>query len=526
MEVTKLSLLLKVLEEETSESISAQLSMFHERALPDLGNNIKCGNTLVGYDVDVDRNGQRRMFSDEERLNINAFDWQREFPSNFDVIIGNPPYVRQETLGDLKEYLQEHYDCYHGVADLYVYFIEKAIKLLAPGGYFSFIVANKWMRANYGEPLRRWLKTKHVEEIIDFGDLRVFKQATTYPCILRVRNLAAPAVTFKAVKMDSLDFTDLDGYVKDRFHDISVGGLDDGGWSLADEVSQKLLDKIKAVGMPLGEYVKGKIYYGIKTGYNEAFVVDGATRERLIAEDPKSAELIKPFLAGRDVKRYAEPNSDRYLIFTRRGIDIKKYPAIENYLYQFKAQLTPKPKNYKGSNWEGRKPGSYKWFEIQDTVDYYMEFEKPKIIIPCIIQSASYLYDRESYYSNDKTTILPTDDLYLVGVLNSKVPDYVMRSISSTKQGGYYEYKPMYLSQLPIRTIDFNDPADKVRHDKVVALVESMLELHKKLATATLAHDKTALQRQIDATDRQIDALVYELYGLTEEEIGIVEGKG
>ena len=119
--------------------------------------------------------------------------------------------------------------------------------------------------------------------------------------------------------------------------------------------------KLKGSGVPLSEYVGGKIYYGIKTGLNEAFVIDEATRKRLIAEDAKSAELIKPFLAGRDIKRYEQPRSDKYLIFTRHGLNIDDYPAIKQYLAQFKERLTPKPKDWVGKDWKGRKPGAYEW---------------------------------------------------------------------------------------------------------------------------------------------------------------------
>ena len=275
--------------------------------------------------------------------------------------------------------------------------------------------------------------------------------------------------------------------------------------------------------MPLGEYVKGKIYRGILTGLNEAFVIDSETRKRLIAEEPRSKELIKPFLVGRDIKRYQTPVSGKYLIFTRRGVDIKQYPAIERYLSHYKDQLMPKPKNWSGTNWKGRKPGSYKWYEIQDAVDYYSEFGKSKIIIPAIVSEASYTFDDKGFYSNDKTSIISIDDKYLLGLLNSKVLDFFMHKISSTKQGGYYEYKPMYVSQLPIRTIDFNNKKEKAMHDQIISLVDKMLDLHEKLKKTKTPHDRELIERQIKATDSQIDKLVYELYGLTEEEIRVVD---
>jgi len=515
-----------VLEGESEQSVSAQLTLFQERALPDLGNNIKCGNSLIGPDF---YEGQT-AFDLEERLRINVFDWKREFPEvfengGFDAVIGNPPYVRQEGLGEFKEYFGKHYQVYHGVADLYAYFIERGVSLLRPAGLFSYIVANKWMRANYGLPLRAWLKKQHIEEIIDFGDLPVFLKATTYPCILKIAK-EQPQEKFQACQVKSLNFSSLSDYVDDNSYDVRQSDQDDSGWSLANERTQALLAKLKASGVPLGEYVQGKIYYGIKTGLNEAFVIDEATRAQLVAEDPKSAELIKPFLAGRDIKRYEQPKSDKFLIFTRHGVNINDHPAIRQYLSQFKERLMPKPRGWRGKEWKGRKPGAYNWYEIQDTVDYYQEFDKPKIIVPAIVQSASYAFDSDGIYSNDKTSIIPTTDFYLLCILNSRVTDFMIHSISSTKQGGYFEYKPMYVSQIPIRTIDPSRPDDAALHDSLVSLVEQMLQLHKLLAAARTGHEKTALERQIEATDGQIDRLVYELYGLTEEEIGIVEAAG
>ena len=473
------------------------------------------------------------QITEEEFEGLNSFHWGFEFydvfdqnkpeeERGFDVVIGNPPYVRQEALGKLKTYFQDYYyQVYQGTADLYVYFIERGFSLLTDGGVFSYIVANKWMRANYGKPLRQWLKQQRIEEILDFGDLPVF-QVTTYPCIIRISK-NTPELDLNVTQVKTLEFTSLDDYVKDNKYVVKQEGLDDSGWSLADEKTQALLDKIRHVGVPLREYVNGNIYYGIKTGLNNAFVIDADTREKLIAEDAKSEELIKPFLVGRDIKRYQPLESERYLIFTRRGVGIQQYPAIKRHLLQFKERLMPKPKDWKGEKWQGRKPGSYEWYEIQDTVDYYAEFEKPKIIIPAIVKKASYVLDRKCFYSNDKTSIISSDDLYLLGILNSKVLDFVIHFISSTKRGGYFEYKPMYVQQLPIRTVNFSNPEDKNRHDRMVDLVEQMLELHERQAQTTTETDKAMLRRQIDATDQEIDNLVYELYELTEEEIAIVE---
>ena len=523
VEVTKLSLLLKVLEDETAETLNQQRRLFHERALPDLGGNIKCGNSLIGPDFYEGK--QMNLLDTEEAERVNVFDWQAEFPEifksgGFDAVIGNPPYVRQEMLGDFKDYFQTHYKVFNGMADLYVYFIERGLMLLRQQGIFSYIVANKWMRANYGAALRKWLKAQSIEDIVDFGDLPVFQNATTYPCIIRVaKNKPEKSVSVTAVK--TLAYHDLQEYVAAQHHTIERMKLDDRGWSLSDDRTQELLDKIKKAGVPLGEYIKKKIYYGIKTGLNDAFVIDAETRSRLIAEDKKSEEIIKPFLLGRNIKRYQQPTDSKYLILIPKGWTRsvskdasdawgwlkKQYPAIANYL----APFADKAKSRYDK-------GEY-WWELR-TCDYYAAFEKPKIIIPAIVQTASYAFDDNGFYSNDKTSIIPTNDLFLLGVLNSCLADFFIHSISSTKQGGYFEYKPMYVQQIPIITT-----GDINKHSQIKSLVQQIITLHKQLAAAKTAHEQTLIQRQIDATDKQIDKLVYELYRLTPEEIAIVEGQ-
>ncbi len=539
VEVTRLSLLLKCLEEKNKRDLQTEL--FNERLLPDLDGNIKCGNSLIGRDIYESAQGM--LFEREEKLRINAFDWTTQFKSimdngGFDAVIGNPPYVRQESLGAYKAYFQDHFKVYHGIADLYAYFIEKGVSLLREKGLFGYIVANKWMRANYGEPLRRWLKAQDILEIIDFGDLPVFKTATTYPCILVISkmNISAPASgldklpqkatpSINITQVKTLDFDSLEQYVRENRYTLEQAMLADGGWTLADGAIQKILDKLKAKGTPLGEYVKGEIYYGIKTGLNEAFVIDEETKDLLIAQDPKSAELIKPFLAGKDIKRYAALQAKKYLITIPKGWTRtqsnnsenawawfeRNYPSIAHYL---------KPFEIKGQKRYDK--GEY-WWELR-TCDYYDEFEKPKIIVPAIVQNASYAFDENGIYSNDKTSIIAVNDLYLLGILNSRVPDFVMHAISSTKQGGYFEYKPMYLSQLPVYTVNVGDPIEKEQHDKLVALVEAMLDFHAELQSPGIdSTEKKTIEQDIAETDRQINNLVYQLYNLTEEEIRLVE---
>jgi adenine-specific DNA-methyltransferase len=267
----------------------------------------------------------------------------------------------------------------------------------------------------------------------------------------------------------------------------------------------------------------------VLTGLNEAFVIDAETRSRLIAEDPKNADLIKPFLMGRDIKRFQPPQSNRFLVFTRRGINIKEYPAIYRHLLQFKDKLMPRPKDWKpekeGDTWPGRKPGSYQWYEIQDAVDYYTEFDKSKIIYPNICKKPEFTLDDTGLYTNQKCFIISIADKYLLGILNSSITNYLFSSILPKLRGDFFEPSYVYLKDFPIRTINVPDASDIALHDRLTLLVDQMLTLHKQHAAAKTAYEKTAIERQIDATDHQIDTLVYDLYGLTADEINIIEQK-
>jgi len=282
--------------------------------------------------------------------------------------------------------------------------------------------------------------------------------------------------------------------------------------------------KILQAGRPLGDYVERRFFRGITSGLNEAFIIDSTTREALIKRDIGSAELIKPLLGGEDIRRWFCTPRDLWIIFARRGTPINNYPAVKEHLLQWKAQLTPKrtPKDK-----VGRKPGRYAWYEIQDDVAYYKVFDGPKIIFPDITKEPRFVLDTQGHYLANTAYCLGTGDLYLLGVLNSHLFWFSISNISIPFgiRAGRYRYRLIYqyMEKVPIHVINFSNPSDKERHDRMVSLVERMLDLHKRLAPATTDHERTLLERQMAATDREIDQLVYELYGLTDDEIAIVE---
>ena len=254
----------------------------------------------------------------------NAFEWRFEFPEvlndkgdflGFDVVIGNPPYIRQEEFSDIKPYLQNNYQTYAGTADLYVYFVEKGLSLIQNNGGFTYILPNKWLRAGYGEKLRQWAKQYSMNSIIDFGDLPVFEEATTYPCVWSMTKAKPVLTQFSAATIDTLTFSNgLDEYINRHQITVNQSYLADNGWALVSDKVQQLLQKLKSAGTPLEAYADGKIYRGLLTGLNDAFVIDEATKHKLITKYAKNANIIKPFLAGREIKRYQQPQSSSYLM--------------------------------------------------------------------------------------------------------------------------------------------------------------------------------------------------------------------
>lgn len=516
VEVTKLSLLLKVLEGENKDVIEAQKKLFKERALPDLDNNIKCGNTLIGPDI-----FEIELDNEIDIQVLNAFDWNVEFSAimedgGFDSVIGNPPYVRSESIMKYKSYFK-NYVVFSGNADLYTYFIEKGIELLKKNGVYSIIVANKWIRASYGKKLREFLTSFSIEEIIDFGDLQVFQGATTYPCILTVKNVH-PSNKIGVVNVENLHFRDLRDYVNQNLFYVNQNLLDGEGWALIDENSRLLLEKMHSISIPLTNYIQDKAHYGIKTGLNEAFIIDEQTKDLLISQDINNKDIIKPLIRGRDVKRWKTNFQMNYVILVGfgEGKNLKqKYPTIYLHLKKFEKKL---------KNRGQVKNGQHHWLELDNNPsrEYLNRFTDSKILYLVFQVKPAFTYDNTGYYANNAVWIIPKDDKYLLGILNSKVGWFMISNYCTQIRNGYQlMYK--YLKKIPIRKIDFNNYEDVNLYKRMVKLVEKVLELHERLNNSKIPHENNMFQRQIDALDEQINRLTYILYDLTDKEIDIIE---
>ena len=342
--------------------------------------------------------------------------------------------------------------------------------------------------------------------VADFGDLPVFQEATTYPCILQLSK-TSPRENFAAADIKTLDFkTSLDDYVEAHQSTFSYDDLHEDGWNLGDQKVLLLLEKLKNAGTPLGEFVNHQIYYGIKTGLNEAFVIDAETRARLIAEDPQSEKIIKPFLAGRDIKRYQQPKSDKFLILFEKGHTDKSrgktdakdwlkstFPAIHQHLIQYKEAAA---KRYD--------KGDY-WWELR-ACDYYAEFEKTKISYPDISKAVAFTLDNRSSYQGDTSFFIASEEKWLLAILNSSLVNWFYPNVSAQIRGSFLRFKTIYVQQIPICHL--------TAEQKV--LLEELAQKVLSAKTATPQQDTTEWEAEIDA-------LVYELYGLTAEEIEVVE---
>ena len=418
-----------------------------------------------------------------------GFDWTVEFAEvftdgGFDIAIANPPYRRQEGLGAEKLQLERLYpQVYASTADYHVYFYNRSVQLLRDGGVLSFITSNKYMRAGYGEKIRGFLpSTLTLSQAVDFGDLPVFT-AAAYPTIvvgqkqppkeghsLRVADLAAPIrryLTAQGKPVNRETVTAVMERLPVFLGESAVPAypqalLRKSGWILEDPALVRLFDRLMSQGTPLGKFVNGRMYYGIKTGLNDAFVINEAKRQELIKADPRSAEVIKPWLRGRDIKRWRVEPAGLYVLFTRRGINIKQYPAIQEHLAKYRhPHVDAQGKRLKGLEPRGgkdyRKPGSYQWYEIQDNIAYYREFAEPKVVWPrnVDVNGMRFALDNGQALVNDKAYILPGAPEWLVALCNSDIAFFIAASLTTRLQHAWVELKADgVIDVLPIPSLD------------------------------------------------------------------------
>ncbi len=433
--------------------------------------------------------------------------WMFAIADGFDIVIGNPPYIRGETIPDKARLATAFADFYKATADIYTYFFHKGADLLRRDGLLCYIVSNKFMRAAYGAPLRAFLKRQLPPlSILDFGRSGAF-DATVRPLVLLARKGAAGAALCAATVRGEAPTADPAAFMANNGFPLAPAALPDSGWSLAEPELLQLRRKIEAAGTPLRDYLKEGMYRGVTTGLNEAFVIDAATRENLIAEHAASADLIRPWLRGRDVRRWRADWQGLYLIFTRRGTDIARYPAIERHLARHRANLEPKPRRGAG---QGRKPGSYKWFEIQDDTAYHRAFARPKIVYPDIGTGMRALLDREGHLTGNTCYILPGADACLLALLNSRLLDLwfrlAMPCLDDPFDGGDMRFIAVAMQHTPIA------PPPPATAHRLATLADRIQTTNQSTPTPN-PHP----------LEQEINQIVFNLYGLNQDDIAVIE---
>ena len=484
VEVTKLSLLLKVLEGESDETIKSAFQLFHERALPDLGNNIKCGNSLIGPDF---YEGKQTSFLDTEEIQrVNAFDWEKEFPEifqagGFDAVIGNPPYGANLSNAE-KEHIAAHFNCTQYKFDSFTFFIEKGIRLLRNDGYFGYIVPNTWLDTETFSRLRIFiLHNTCLSQIVNLS-----KGVFTANIDTALLILTKPRLENNTIRIiDASDSKQNTQRISSPLRSFVIQQTlweneSDSKFNVySDNHELALFKKIRGVSISLGEISESS--------------------QGLIPYNTKEMSAKNPYIGGKKLSKEWKP-------FLDQGACVSRY----------------------SDNWNGLYVKYGKWLYTANKPKYY---ENDKILIqrhrnPSLKRRIIATLDVSSYYFKDNLCCIiiredqKYDLKYLLGVINSSMMNYFYK-----KNYTEVSLNPIYLRQLPIRKIDFNKSAEKKMHDQMVQLVEQMLSFNKQLAEAKTDHEKTLIQRQIDATDNQIDKLVYELYDLTPEEVNIIEGK-
>nr|QNO53354.1 hypothetical protein KFLEFLPM_00007 [Methanosarcinales archaeon ANME-1 ERB6] len=548
VEVTKLSLLLKVLEHESRESIDQQVKLGLEGVLPNLGDNIKCGNSLIGpdfYDA-----GQATLFDEAGMRRVNVFDWNDERKGfgeimkcgGFDCVIGNPPYIRIQAL---KEWASQEVEFYKdrytsaskGNYDIYAVFLEKGLSLLSDKGVLGYILPHKFFQAKYGQPLRKLISEgRHLHEVVHFADQQVFNNSTTYTCLLFLRKKRGEK--FRFVKVHNLDAWKINKKAEDG--EIELNKVTENEWNFIIGKSAALFEKLSKMSVKLGDVAD--IFVGLQTSADNVYILSNVKQggavpklfsKELNKEVPIEENILKPFLKSSNIERYSEPRSNHYLIFPyelqdSKAVLLKKdileqtYPLCWNYLNLCKSSLLSRASIDKNNWWNYPFPKNL------------TKMEDPKLIIQVLSLSPRWIYDDRSLYMTGGGGgpfygLRPKKDdiniFYLLGLLNSKLFGYIIANQSTQMRGGYIRFSKQYIEASPIRTINFDDPEDVTQHDKLVALVDNMLELQKKYREARMEIDKGLYERQIKIVDTQVDRLVYDLYGLTEEEIEVVEGE-
>lgn len=518
----------------------------------------------------------------------NSLEWMFEFPeildevgrfTGFDAIIGNPPYVQLQSMGEMSDvYSKRNYSCYNKSADLYCLFVERAYSLLKKNGYFSFIMPNKWMLVDYGKELREFMSQTSLKKILNFGDVQFFADATIYVCIF-VSQKSSDKMPVLACSLNSKNYHgEFEKEVKAATFEFPAENFGASEWSIRNKLHDSVLQKMN-VGTALKD-MPITINYGLKTGYNDAFFIDGKTKEKLISEDAKSAEIIKPLLRGRDIDAWKTEKDDQFILFVPWHFPLhlnpnivgcfkeaeiefeKEYPAVYKHLLNYREKLSARNKAETGIR--------YEWYALQRwAADYYKEFAKPKIMYPNMTSVFPFTYDETGSFGNDKSFIITEKDnsqnlpkgmenvianeaeqsnaetisdvipakagisspsgynllKALLAIFNSNLVKLWIWYNCPELMGGTREIRKAYFENLriPLNNTELLQQLASLA-DEIIRLKKELVNSNKTQAPEPAEGPTETTQKQLATLETQVNTLVYQLYGITDtEEMEAVE---
>jgi adenine-specific DNA-methyltransferase len=440
----------------------------------------------------------------------------RSLKDGFDLVIGNPPYISVEKFARTKqqEVWRNTFRTFAARGDIYCFFYERGLSVLREGGILGFITSNKFQKAGYGKALRQLLAAQRIEILVDFCELPVF-EASTDPIIV-IASKATPAASHKfsvLVVKDEEEFGSLAESVATRGFRYKPSQLKAEGWSLEGADGISLVEKLRSKGTPLIRYVDGRIYYGIKTGLNEAFVINQETRDRLVRADKKSVDLIKPWIRGKDIKRWTHEFHDLYVIIVRFGFhtELRNYPAIRQHLVQFEEQLRARGQCRTSRGGAGE--GQHHWLELDNnpSAAYISAFDEPKIVFNETSKCLHAYIDTDGNAINKTGFIILTPEApFVLTILNSTALDWLYRSTfpawGDVWNTGRVQFRGNLMNQVPIPAAS---AADKAK----------LTKLAERAAKAATTGDTST----VNMIERGIDEIVYRLFDLTPTEITQIE---
>lgn len=522
--VTRMLLFFRLAETLDKKTVPGDYFSFSEEIFRDLKKTIRCGNALIGPEIVRDESW---MFCPEwDRHTLHPFSWQQGFPEifaagGFDSVITHPPEGPLEDREWIQRYFQRHYEVYHPRVDRFAYFLEKGFSLVTRGGSVSCLMSSRWLRGVAGSRLREVLSTRQIEEIVDFSGTPDAGPKGEL-CILRVRT-SPPSRPFPVIIAGRLFFENPEQFVSAHRFPVNQQLLDEGGWQLHDTRADEIVRRISLHSTTLEDFVMGQVHDGIRIPEDDPFVIDESIAEEWMKRDPRCKPLLRRLVEGEGIGRYSGGSTGKFLLLiperwtaTRmKGMKQpwqwlkRRHPLIARHLRPFEEILKARagPDNF--------------WWE--SAYDGFWQEPHKKILFPARFSSPAFLFDTGRAIGDETTMAIPSAGPYLPGILNSRlfafVFDHSVRRAAPDRQWFTWDD----CKNLPVYTPDFDRPEDRARHDRVEKLVQRWIDLGKRCRSARSDPEHEALVKKIHATDQQIDMLVYNLYGLTVDEIAVIE---